>query len=312
MILIFSQDKDASTDSVIDYLLYFKQEFLRINDISLINILLIDLNKNYFEFKYLNTVVKSTHIKSYWYRRGPYKNKEALKEDSVLVKTLNILSDKEKRVQLLYIFKIMELNVKVGINSFFNSEINKLFQLNIAKLSGLKIPRSVVTNNFDKIAETNLITKSLYPAAFLNIPSKLPLTNYTNILNKNKIKGEFAPSFIQESIKKKYDIRVFYLNKKCYSMAIFSQQNKKTITDFRRYDHDFPNRRSTFKLPKSLENKLINFMGRIGLNCGSIDFIYSADNQFYFLEVNPVGQFGMVSHPCNYNLELLIAQTLSK
>lgn len=31
-------------------------------------------------------------------------------------------------------------------------------------------------------------------------------------------------------------------------------------------------------------------------------------NNFYFLEINPVGQFGMVSGPCNYKIEKLIAK----
>jgi hypothetical protein len=32
--------------------------------------------------------------------------------------------------------------------------------------------------------------------------------------------------------------------------------------------------------------------------------------EYVFLEVNPIGQFGMVSAPCNYNLEKKIAQYL--
>jgi D-alanine-D-alanine ligase-like ATP-grasp enzyme len=48
------------------------------------------------------------------------------------------------------------------------------------------------------------------------------------------------------------------------------------------------------------------------LDCGSIDLIYSTDEKYYFLEVNPVGQFGMVSYPCNYQLEKKIAIELIK
>jgi hypothetical protein len=34
------------------------------------------------------------------------------------------------------------------------------------------------------------------------------------------------------------------------------------------------------------------------------------NKELVFLEINPVGQFGMVSHPCNYYLEKRIAQNL--
>lgn len=38
--------------------------------------------------------------------------------------------------------------------------------------------------------------------------------------------------------------------------------------------------------------------------------IYNNDNDFVFLEINPVGQFGMTSNPCNYNLDKIIAEKL--
>ncbi len=51
-------------------------------------------------------------------------------------------------------------------------------------------------------------------------------------------------------------------------------------------------------------------MDKIGLNCGSIDMIRGTDGKYYFLEVNPNGQFGMVSSPCNLGLYKLVAETL--
>jgi D-alanine-D-alanine ligase-like ATP-grasp enzyme len=51
-------------------------------------------------------------------------------------------------------------------------------------------------------------------------------------------------------------------------------------------------------------------MNKLDLNCGSIDMIVTPKNEYVFLEVNPVGQFGMVSYPCNYNLEKKIAEYL--
>jgi hypothetical protein len=52
-------------------------------------------------------------------------------------------------------------------------------------------------------------------------------------------------------------------------------------------------------------------MESINLNTGSLDFIKSSkDSNYYFLEVNPSGQFGMTSNPCNYNLHEKIANYL--
>ena len=93
-------------------------------------------------------------------------------------------------------------------------------------------------------------------------------------------------------------------------MAIFSQNNEKTKLDFRNYDYSFPNRKTPFILPSKIEKKIRNFMNFIKLNCGSLDLILTPNSEYVFLEVNPVGQFGMVSSPCNYELEKKIANKL--
>ena len=53
-------------------------------------------------------------------------------------------------------------------------------------------------------------------------------------------------------------------------------------------------------------------MKYVNLNTGSIDMIVTKENEYIFLEVNPVGQFGMVSQPCNYYLEKKITEYLMK
>ena len=53
-------------------------------------------------------------------------------------------------------------------------------------------------------------------------------------------------------------------------------------------------------------------MKKLKLETGSLDFIKTTDDRLVFLEVNPVGQFGMVSSPCNYYLEKKIAEYLIK
>ena len=128
----------------------------------------------------------------------------------------------------------------------------------------------------------------------------------------NNTHDTFLPSLFQHKIKKSYELRVFYLDKQCYSMAIFSQSNSKTEVDFRNYDLEKPNRTIKYRLPQNLEYKIINLMKDLKLETGSLDFIKGEDGIYYFLEVNPLGQFKMVSAPCNYNLEYLVANFLIK
>ena len=90
-------------------------------------------------------------------------------------------------------------------------------------------------------------------------------------------------------------------------MAIFSQLDDKTKLDYRNYNREKPNRNVPFKLPDKIKNQILDFINITRLNTGSIDLIYSKENDFVFLEVNPVGQFGWVSKYCNYYLEKKVA-----
>ena len=120
----------------------------------------------------------------------------------------------------------------------------------------------------------------------------------------------FGLSFCQTEIEKLFDIRVFYLAGHCYSMAILSQELETTSVDFRKYNFDNPNRSVPYVLPQEICLKIIMLMNELELVSASVDLILNKQREYIFLEVNPVGQFGMVEFPCNYGLNELIARYL--
>lgn len=137
--------------------------------------------------------------------------------------------------------------------------------------------------------------------------------NYTETVSDefiDTLNDDFFPSLIQQQLDKAYELRIFYLHGNYYSMAIFSQSDQQTCVDFRKYNDKKPNRTVPFCLPSCIEEKIKCFMMTMNLNSGSIDMIVTKKNDYVFLEVNPVGQFGMVSGPCNYRLEKEIATYL--
>jgi glutathione synthase/RimK-type ligase-like ATP-grasp enzyme len=64
------------------------------------------------------------------------------------------------------------------------------------------------------------------------------------------------------------------------------------------------------QIPSEIKNKLILLMKQLQLESGSIDMIVTPNNEYVFLEVNPVGQFDYVSKLCNYFIEKEIAVKL--
>lgn len=53
-------------------------------------------------------------------------------------------------------------------------------------------------------------------------------------------------------------------------------------------------------------------MNTLNLNTGSIDVLKGIDGKYYFLEVNPVGQYLSPSISCGYCVEKNIAEWLIK
>jgi D-alanine-D-alanine ligase-like ATP-grasp enzyme len=61
-------------------------------------------------------------------------------------------------------------------------------------------------------------------------------------------------------------------------------------------------------LPTGIVKKIQKFAQFSGIKCGSIDMIVTPNDEYYFLEVNSVGQFQWLSKGCNYFIERHIAQ----
>jgi ATP-GRASP peptide maturase of grasp-with-spasm system len=312
MILIISQDKrEVTTNQVIDWLFYFSANFTRINGIDLYLNSLMEFSEN-LDVEISNCNLK--HVNVVWFRRWySMSNFQAIylkNSRKVLNYNINSFLRAENRVHSE--FFIGHFGDKV-INGNKFTGVNKLVVLNCALKIGLKIPRTkVVTKIRDIDKESKWITKAMSEAPFLNYGNKT-FVGYTTDFNIMECGTDnIHPSLIQEKIEKEFEIRAFLLNQDIYSMAIFSQASEMTKTDFRNYDNSKPNRMCPYLLDNEISIKLIQLAKQLGLSTGSFDLVMSKEGIVYFLEVNPEGQFGMVSIPCNYYLEKKFAEYLIK
>ncbi|MFA0963671.1 grasp-with-spasm system ATP-grasp peptide maturase [Roseivirga sp. BDSF3-8] len=326
MVLIFScSEGEYSTNIVIDWIWSKNTPFKRLNGSDFDNSHSYQISMNgeglilKFEDEDEDSEVNPNEIKSTWYRRWG--------GIDFIDKAYGLTNDIHLNHQIrstLYkdFFAIKEAITDSyacdrSLNKESNTSPNKLNQLRIASNLNLNIPSTIVTSSRKHLLQfsekfDSIITKSIQDFAGLSVNS-IPFALYTSTFSIEDIKSmptEFFPSFFQEKIEKEFEIRSFYLEGKFYSMAIFSQSDQKTTTDFRNYNFDKPNRNIPFKIPAGIEEKLHSLMMALDLNCGSIDLIKASDGRYVFLEVNPIGQFGMVSNPCNYYLEEIVAEYL--
>ncbi len=311
MILIISALNDRSTCEVIDWLFGYQMKTLRINGFFASDNATLRLNDSSNIFFYENIPIEN--IKSIWYRKVQFQLPNNIEES--LPK--EIVKHKTKEAWEFYV-SMRHHFYKTKKMGQIESKINKYHALQIAKYSNICIPDTLITNSRLKILQflkqyPKTITKCIWNTNLVRMEDK-NWAMYASMITEELIRNlpeKIFPSLIQEYIEKEYEVRVFYLEGKCYSMAVFSQNDAQTKIDFRKYNHAKPNRTVPYKFPADVEKKVIQLMEQLNLNTGSLDFIRATDGRYVFLEVNPEGQFGMVSKPCNYYLEKKIADFLA-
>ena len=324
-VLIVSQDGDDSTSIVIKWVLRLGGKVFRTGNQN--NISAIEIENVNKEFDIIFTVnkineIKLSQIKSFWYRKSELNLlsdfKLALSNDyqEISDEYYNYLINEE--LKALRDFVIFSLERKKFLGNIKAENGNKLISFEIARQVGFKTPNYFISSSSEKLkaysSNKQAIIKPIQDGFRFHIDKLLYKNYYCNKIDNElfqNLESEIFPSCIQDYINKKIEIRTFYLNGKTYSMAIFSQENLETQVDFRNYSLDKPNRNVPFILPKDIDRKIDLFMNKIGLNTGSIDLILTHENEYYFLEVNPTGQYGMIEQSCFYGLDKKIADFLT-
>lgn len=325
MILIFSTEElEVTTCEVMDWLFDLNVPFRRINGEDFFTdctwTYSITDNKEQLYIFLDDEKFLLDDISALWYRR----NGKSRLQDSI-----NKIKD-EKLRNAITDYRISEL--KASREVFFNSlsrrpcitypnakhNVDKQEMLYYAIQAGLDVPQTIIASSKTELVNffnkyPGCIIKSIENSEVFEIDNH-PYFPYTEIVSQefiDKLPEHFFPCLLQEHLTKECEIRTFYLVDKCYSMAIFSQKDAQTQVDFRRYNKVKPNRNVPYQLPKDVEDKIQVFMDSANLNTGSLDIIKTTDGRHVFLEVNPVGQFGMTSYPCNYQLEKKVAEWLA-
>ncbi|WP_029281332.1 grasp-with-spasm system ATP-grasp peptide maturase [Pedobacter sp. R20-19] len=327
MVLIFSNDFEVNTPNVIDWLIHYKAEYIRINfDDGFTEELSVNIDNSTptpeFVIKYKGNEINSKDIKSFWYRRGSIP--PLRKQSSTNIFNSRIFNNKlasylelEYKVLVQFMHDLLD-DIPIRLGSRLTASVNKLKVLKLAIEIGIQVPDTLITTSTSKIRvlknkHKGIITKAI-DNLFIAEKFGRRMLFYTEELSEatiDELPETIFPSLIQEKLEKKYELRIFYLNGEFYPMAIFSQQDETTTVDFRNYNMQKPNRTVPFNLPEAIKEKLTILMDRLSLQTGSIDIVVTTKNEYVFLEVNPVGQFAQVAGPCNYPLYRKIAQYLS-
>lgn len=276
-----------------------------------------DIDKIYFEIdpmgKHTCYIDSSEYclnsVQSVIFRRTPTKFNSERKDPN----TPYLSNEKKHFLEGLY----LSLSNAKWINPMFATHIaeRKLYQLQVATQLGLKVPKSIITNSADK---ANRFLKSTPQAIIKPISNGLQVLNdatysiYTSEINSNFF-NEFnlntifeTPVFLQEKILNKADIRVTIIGNQFFTVKI--EKNGCEEVDWRK--PEIQKKYSLIELPNKIKDSLHKLNKFFGLIYSAIDLIQKPNNEYVFLEVNPVGEWVWLEKELNINISEAIINEL--
>jgi glutathione synthase/RimK-type ligase-like ATP-grasp enzyme len=117
-----------------------------------------------------------------------------------------------------------------------------------------------------------------------------------------------APATIQAALMDKLDIRVTVIEDRVLSASI-TENGAPLIGDWRTRKSNVQFRK--FDLPREIADRCQMLVKSLGLRFGGIDLALS-DGEYYFLEVNPTGEWAWLVDTADLPIDDAIAEALSR
>ncbi|REC49400.1 MvdC/MvdD family ATP grasp protein [Chryseobacterium pennipullorum] len=191
---------------------------------------------------------------------------------------------------------------------------NKMFQLKIAGRNNLITPKTIFSNDNEEVVtffyqycHGKAIAK-LHGVAAKTMSGDHMIS--TMIIEEDSLEHlsdiAYCPMIFQPYIDKAYELRIVYIDGEFFTGKINNSEN----ADWRVANADYF--WSAYDLPEDIRLNLTAMMKEMGLYTGAIDMIRGTDGKYYFLEVNPQGEWGMLQKELGFPIAERIADNLIK
>ncbi|MEV0387573.1 MvdC/MvdD family ATP grasp protein [Nonomuraea sp. NPDC050643] len=251
---------------------------------------------------WLTTLVDTTHgrrslrleeVTSVWYRRPT-----PFTADPSLEPAHQEFAVKESAHAMGGIFTALPVRW-VNLPAVESRAHYKPLQLKVAREVGLRIPKTLITNDPEEVSRFHrecggaIIYKALN-SGLIHQPGGWPrgllTTALPDIPPDVLPRVRYSPCVFQELIDKAYELRITVIGEKFFAVRVDSR------TDDGEPQIDSRNPLGTQRytrtvLPVEVEKRLRRLMDAFELAYGAIDVVVDRAGEHYFLEVNPAGQF---------------------
>lgn len=195
----------------------------------------------------------------------------------------------------------------------------KPYHLGLAKQLGMRVPRTLLTNDPGEVAalleraDRPIVYKALtggvihYPGAF---PNGLLTTVVGDEIRDHLERVSHTMCVFQEYIDKAYEVRLTVVGNTYFPVTIRSQDVAATKVDWRG-ENQLPY--GDYRpLPDEIVKATQALLAELGVVYAALDFIVTPSGEFVFLEVNPGGQFMWMQHDLNLPFSDHVAELLMK
>lgn len=188
---------------------------------------------------------------------------------------------------------------------------SKPYQLRVAAKLGWDVLPTVVTNDVppaERPLEDALLVVKALDTFFIRISGQDAFFYTREVTRSDLSRYSLAemPVILQRRAVDKLDLRVTVVGDGCLAASIVVE-DAGVAGDWRLQKDSVEYR--TYNLPTSVEAKCIELVHSLGLTFGAIDLVYS-NCRYYFLEVNPTGEWAWLTENLGFPIPKLLADAL--
>lgn len=187
-------------------------------------------------------------------------------------------------------------------------------QLAAARSFGLKIPRTLFTNDPEEAAQFIAAAKGEVIFKTLQSPVVAPdAVCFTSTVTAGSLQSleliRRSGGIFQDRVEKFCDLRIIVIGNTVHAFAIHSQENDESRIDWRK-SVPADTTHTVHRLPTEIERRIKAFVRGFGLEFSAIDLVLTPEGEYVFLENNPGGQFGWLEALTGIPLNSAIADLL--
>jgi glutathione synthase/RimK-type ligase-like ATP-grasp enzyme len=322
MIFIITNSRDKTVDHLISVLdkekrknIFRLNTDLFINDYNVMYSNTGDESSLWLKDKNNKKKITQNDITGVWYRRPVLPTVDIEDENEQFSKQLSI----EARLQIEYIIKTINSVKWLSYPDNIRIAEDKILQIKMARKVGFNIPDTIITNDKKSVEEfyskhSDICVKPIYSGQFTT-DNGLRMF-YNTKLNNETIKKLLEnvhnfPILLQEYIYKANEYRVTIVNNRVFPVRIIQKNNKNTEYDWRIgncQEVDF----EKIDIPNRISDKIISLLQEFNIKFSSIDLIQGNDNEYYFLDLNPNGQWAWLDKYFDHGISREIYKYLIK